>query len=74
VVSAIFASVDINNADAESFASLNGIGKKKAESIVTYRNANGCFSNIEELSLVKGIGSKIVEKNKENLVLGKCKK
>nr|WP_321268110.1 helix-hairpin-helix domain-containing protein [uncultured Sulfurimonas sp.] len=74
LVGAVFASVDINNADANSFATLKGVGAKKAETIVAYRDANGCFSKIEELSNVKGIGSKTIEKNKADLVLGKCKK
>ena len=74
LVGALFASVDMNNADAEAFVELNGIGKKKAEAIVAYRDAHGCFTNIQGLSLVKGIGEKTVEKNKADLVLGECKK
>lgn len=74
LVGALFASVDINSADANSFTSLKGIGSKKAEAIVAYRDSNGCFSNIEELAKVKGIGSKTIAKNKEDLILGKCQK
>ena len=74
LVGAVYASVDMNNADAKSFVSLKGVGAKKAEAIVAYRDANGCFSSISELSKVKGIGSKTIEKNKQDLVLGECKK
>ena len=71
---AVFASVDINNADAKSFAALKGVGSKKAEAIIAYRDANGCFSSLESLTKVKGIGKKTIQRNKENLVLGKCNK
>ena len=74
LVGALYASVDINNADANSFASLKGVGAKKAKAIVDYRDANGCFSAFEDLAKVKGIGSKTIEKNKADLVLGECKK
>jgi len=74
LVGVLFSSVDINNADAQSFASLQGVGAKKAKAIVAYRDSHGCFSNIEGLAEVKGIGSKTIAKNKADLVLGKCKK
>ena len=74
IVASLFASVDINNADAKSFSTLKGVGAKKAQAIVAYRDEHGCFSSIESLSSVKGIGSKTVEKNKTQLTLGKCKK
>jgi competence protein ComEA len=70
----LFASVDINNATAEEFTSLKGVGIKKAETIVAYRDTIKCFKNIDALSNVKGIGTKIIEKNKADLVLGECKK
>lgn len=70
----MFASVDINNATVEEFASLKGVGTKKAEAIVEYRKTIKCFESLEALSSVKGIGEKTVEKNKADLVLGECKK
>lgn len=64
--------VDINNADAETLAvELKGIGLKKAQAIVAYRNENGVFKAIEDLANVKGISHKTIEKNKENILLGK---
>jgi len=68
-----FASVDINSADVTAFSSLKGVGEKKAEAIVTYRKVHGCFKNIDELTNVKGIGAKIVAKNKKELTVGACK-
>ncbi|MBL0687509.1 MAG: ComEA family DNA-binding protein [Sulfurospirillum sp.] len=70
----LFASVDINNANKEEFASLKGIGDKKAIDIVTYRDKNGCFKSIDDLVKIKGIGKKTIEKNRENIILGECLK
>lgn len=51
--------------------SIKGIGDKKADAILTYRKAH-CFKNIEELTVVKGLGEKFVEKNKKDLRVGAC--
>ena len=69
----IFASVDINKANVKEFTTLKGIGKNKANSILEYRKKN-CFKSINELIKVKGIGKKILEKNKENLTISECEK
>lgn len=61
--------ININTASAEELASLNGIGKAKAEAIVAYRQQIGEFKSIEEITLVKGIGPAILDKNKELLSL-----
>lgn len=74
LVGAVFASVDINNADVKAFAGLKGVGTKKAEAIIAYRDANGCFVSIEALTKVKGIGEKTIQRNKDSLILGKCSK
>ena len=57
------ASVNINTADSTSLASLSGIGQSKAEAIVKYREANGPFASAQDLTNVKGIGLRTVEKN-----------
>ncbi len=67
-----FSSVKINSASAEEFVSLVGVGVKKAQNIVKYREFNGCFKSISDLSMVKGIANKTIEKNKKMLVLDKC--
>ncbi len=62
--------IDINKASAQEIAtSLDGIGDKKAEEIVKYREKHGDFKSIDELSNVKGIGMKTLEKNKNNIKL-----
>ena len=56
--------VNINTATAEQLAqNLDGVGETKADAIIEYRNAHGPFNTADDLSQVKGIGSKIVEKN-----------
>ena len=65
-----FAAVNINTADAGAIQDeLNGVGENKAAAIVAYREANGAFKSADELANVKGIGLKIVEKNRENILV-----
>ena len=42
----------------------------KAEAIVEYRKANGPFKSADELALVKGIGLKTVERNRDLIAVG----
>ena len=63
--------VNINQADAQSIASgLNGIGLKKAEAIVLYREQNGPFKAADDLANVKGVGEKTIERNRTDILLG----
>ncbi|HEY5602042.1 MAG TPA: helix-hairpin-helix domain-containing protein [Gammaproteobacteria bacterium] len=67
---ASFAAVNINTADAQTLEKeLKGIGAEKAEAIVAYRQAKGKFKSADELTNVKGIGIKTVDKNRDNIVL-----
>ena len=60
--------VDINRADAQEIAaSLKGVGIKKAEAIVQYREQYGAFKSPDELVNVKGIGTRTVELNMGNI-------
>ncbi|MCD4668190.1 MAG: helix-hairpin-helix domain-containing protein [Sulfurimonas sp.] len=72
-VTLMFGAVDINTAGKKELVGLSGIGAKKADAIIEYRDAN-CFKSIDELAKVKGIGKKTVEKNRDNLTAGACKK
>jgi len=67
---AAFAKVNINTATVDELATLNGIGKAKAEAIVAYRATNGNFTTVADLSKVKGIGDKIIEKIKPDVTVG----
>lgn len=53
--------IDINNADFDELIRLKGIGNYLAEQIITYREENGGFRNIEEIINVSGIGEKTFE-------------
>jgi len=64
------APVNINKASAEEIAdSLSGVGIKKAREIVAFREKHGPFKSPEQLEDVKGIGAKMVEKNRANIKL-----
>lgn len=65
------APVNINKASAEQLAdALNGVGIKKAREIVSFREKHGPFKSVDQLQDVKGIGPKMVEKNRANIRLG----
>ena len=55
--------VDVNTADADTIAAeLKGIGLAKAKAIVEYRKKYGPFKSPDDLSLVKGIGERTIER------------
>ena len=53
--------INVNTASAQELMTLPGIGKAKADAIVTYRDAHP-FKDVSELTEVKGIGPKMLEK------------
>ncbi|ACE83064.1 ComEA family DNA-binding protein [Cellvibrio japonicus] len=59
--------ININTADVATLTQLKGIGTKKAEAIIAWRNANGKFKTIEQLMDVKGIGEATFEANRAKL-------
>lgn len=61
--------IHLNQANLDELQKLKGIGEKKAQAIVEYRQKNGGFKNIDEFKNVKGIGPAIFEKNKVRLTL-----
>ncbi|HHP7909793.1 ComEA family DNA-binding protein [Acinetobacter baumannii] len=61
--------IHLNQATVSEFQQLKGVGEKKAQAIVEYRQKNGSFKNIDEIKNVKGIGPAIFEKNKSRLAL-----
>jgi competence protein ComEA len=68
--SVIAGPVDINSADAVTLADeLTGIGPSLAAEIVRDRDANGRYESADELTRVKGVGTRIVEMNRDNIVV-----
>ena len=63
------AKVRLNSASIEQLMQLNGVGQKKAEAIVEYRNKNGKFNSVEDFMKIKGIGPALFNKNKDKLAL-----
>lgn len=61
--------ISINQATIEQLTTLPGIGEKKAQDIIAYREKNGPFQNLEDLKNVKGIGDATFEKLKEYIML-----
>jgi competence protein ComEA len=62
------APVNINTADAATLArDLKGIGDSKATAIVDYRLKHGAFHSVDDLAMVKGVGQKLVERNRADL-------
>jgi len=59
--------ININSASVKQLQDLSGIGQKKAQAIIDYRNENGSFEIIEEIMSVKGIGQGIFDKIKNRI-------
>lgn len=61
--------VNLNTATAADLQKLNGIGEKKAEQIIAYREQKGGFKSIDELKEVSGIGDKTFDALKDQITV-----
>lgn len=62
--------VNINTASVDDLKNLKGIGQKRAEAIVKYRDSNGNFASVDDLMKVKGISKSFLEQNRDHLTIG----
>lgn len=62
--------IDINAATPEQLATaIRGVGIKRAQAIVEFRQANGPFSSVDDLTLVRGVGQKTVDASRDGLTV-----
>ena len=61
--------INVNTATKEELMMLPGIGEKTASSIVAYRQVNGSFKTIDDMTKVKGMSKKKLDKLRPALVL-----
>ncbi len=61
--------ISINTADKEQLVQIPSVGPSTADKIIEYREQNGPFQSIEELTNVKGIGEKKLEKMRDYICL-----
>lgn len=59
--------INLNTASLQQLQTLSGIGAKKAQAIIDYRNEHGDFHSIEDIMNVKGIGEGIYAKIKDKI-------
>lgn len=65
--------IDINKASAKELTQFQKAGPSIAQRIVDYRQEKGAFKNPEDITKVRGIGSKFFELNKDRIVAGQSK-
>ena len=61
------ARLNINTATSEELQTLRGIGPALAQRIIEYRQTSGGFSTVDDLTNVKGIGAKTLEKIRDSI-------
>ncbi len=61
--------ININLATADELDRLKGVGAKTATRIIEFRERNGPFQKPEDITLVKGIGRKLFEKNRDSITV-----
>ena len=59
--------INLNTATSEELQTISGIGAKRAEDIIAYRESHGGFQSIDDLKNVSGIGEKTLDKIRESL-------
>ena len=63
------AAVNLNTASKAELEAVKGIGLKKAEAIIAYREKNGSFKTVDDLKNVNGFGDKSVANMRSELTV-----
>ncbi|AFS39947.1 helix-hairpin-helix domain-containing protein [Leuconostoc gelidum subsp. gasicomitatum] len=61
--------INLNTATAEELQTLEGVGEKKAEQIIAYREAHDGFKKLDEIKEVSGIGAKRFETMQDKITI-----
>ncbi len=61
--------LNINTASIEELDGLQYVGEVTAKKIIDYRETYGDFENVDELYNIEGIGSKIIETNRDYITV-----
>ena len=61
--------ININTATSQELQTIRGIGPAMARRIIEYRQTSGGFSTVDDLTNVKGIGEKTLEKLRDSLTV-----
>jgi competence protein ComEA len=61
--------ISLNSASASKLEELPGIGPATAKKIIEYRMRIGSFSSVDQITEVAGIGSKLLERIRDQLTL-----
>lgn len=61
--------INLNTASAAELAELKGIGEKKAQAIVDYREKQGKFTSVDQLAEVSGIGPATLDANRDMIIV-----
>lgn len=54
--------INLNTCTAAELTSISGIGEKRADAIIQYREYLGGYTSVEQIKNIKGIGDKLYEK------------
>ncbi len=63
------AKININKAGVHTLQQLDGIGPSKAQAIVDYREHNGRFQALTDLTKVRGIGEQTLDANRDRIAV-----
>lgn len=64
--------INVNQAEAQVLALMPGISPRLAAELVAHRGTHGCFTSVQQLTCVRGLGPATLKKVGPNLFCGPC--